>query len=117
MDIVRGGRFTATCVAPRLKTKHVGMTFGVATEFPEIGWIAGASEEPQTDRLLGRRQSPAFTTLSRGGSYGGVAVSQTVVIWDSGRNDQTQPRRADDMTCESGNECAIRCHYSSAGAT
>jgi hypothetical protein len=47
----------------------------------------------------------------------GKRVPKPVVIWDSGRNDQTQPHRADDVTRESGNECAIRCHYSSAGAT
>jgi hypothetical protein len=47
MDIVRGGRFTATCVAPRLKTKHVGMTFGVATEFPDKGSILGAQNPPR----------------------------------------------------------------------
>ena len=46
-----------------------------------------------------------------------TCVSKRVVTWDSGRNGQTQPRRADDVTRESGNECAIRCHYSSARAT
>ena len=61
--------------------------------------------------LSGHAMSVARVLQQRGhGERGGASEDclTTVVIWDSGRNDRTQPRRADDVTRESGTECAIR---------
>ena len=68
--------------------------------------LIGSYSVPISECCLGTLRVLQGKTLAR--RIGDELQNSFFVMWDSGRNDRSQPRRADDVTRESGTECAIR---------